>query len=128
MVGIEKQRSASAVGPMLVGAALCGIGSHESSWPPGRPESSFRRSRAWSSPSWWRRVDTSGVGAWMLQADPSALPDEVRCCLLSSADRAVDPATAELACGVFQQGAGLVDAYGAVHETAAGVYSWVDQE
>ena len=59
----------------------------------------------------------SGVTALMLDADPSLSPDEVKCRLMASAHPAVVPATGLLAYSVFQQGAGLVNAWDAVYAT-----------
>ncbi len=61
----------------------------------------------------------SGVVALMLQHSPWLTPDDVKCRLMSAANPAVDDA-GNLAYSVFQQGAGFVDAYGAVHSTASG--------
>jgi serine protease AprX len=55
----------------------------------------------------------SGVVALMLQAQPFLTPDQVKCKLMSSARPAVD-GTGKLAYTVFQQGAGQVDAFGAI--------------
>ncbi|MDH3804661.1 MAG: S8 family peptidase, partial [Gammaproteobacteria bacterium] len=61
----------------------------------------------------------SGTVALMLQADPSLTPDDVKCRVMSSARPAV-AADGTLAYSVFQQGAGMVDAYAAVHSDAGG--------
>ena len=58
----------------------------------------------------------SGAVALLLQAEPGLTPDEVKCKLMSSARRAVDP-TGHYAYSVFQQGAGLINAYDARYET-----------
>ena len=58
----------------------------------------------------------SGVVALLLEAEPHLTPDEVKCKLLSSAQPAVD-ANGNLAYSVFQQGAGMVNAYRARHGT-----------
>lgn len=61
----------------------------------------------------------SGVLALMLQAEPSLPPDDAKCRLMVSARFAIrDDGSA--AYSVFQQGAGMVDAVGAVNETARG--------
>jgi serine protease AprX len=56
----------------------------------------------------------SGTVALMLQAQPLLTPDQVKCKLMSSARAAVD-ATGKLAYSVFQQGAGMINAYAAVY-------------
>jgi hypothetical protein len=56
----------------------------------------------------------SGVAALMLQRDPSLSPDDVKCGLIATARPAVDP-QGRKAYTVFQQGAGVVDAYAAVY-------------
>lgn len=58
----------------------------------------------------------SGVVALMLQQDPSLTPDMVKCHLLASAESAVTT-QGELAYSVFQQGAGVVNAYQATYNT-----------
>ena len=55
----------------------------------------------------------------MLQKDPSLTPDDVKCRLMSSAHTAVDE-NGNLAYSIFQQGAGQVNAYDAVYNTASG--------
>ncbi len=55
----------------------------------------------------------SGVVALMLQYDDKLKPDEIKCKLMSGAKPAVNDA-GELAYSVFQQGAGLVNAYSAL--------------
>jgi serine protease AprX len=55
----------------------------------------------------------------MLQREPWLGPDEVKCRLMTSARPAVHP-SGKPAYSVFQQGAGLVDAYEAVHGAASG--------
>ncbi|MCP4251712.1 MAG: S8 family serine peptidase, partial [bacterium] len=62
----------------------------------------------------------SGVAALMLEEHPQLAPDDVKCRLMASANAAADPSTDLLAYSVFQQGAGLVDAYGAGYETRLG--------
>jgi serine protease AprX len=61
----------------------------------------------------------SGAVALLLQAEPGLTPDEVKCKLMSSARPAVSP-TGGLAYSIFQQGAGLVNAYDARYETERG--------
>ena len=55
----------------------------------------------------------SGVAALLLQAEPDLTPDQVKCKLMSTARPAID-ADGKLAYSVFQQGAGLVNAPGAL--------------
>lgn len=62
---------------------------------------------------------TTGVVALMLQVYPTLTPDNVKCRLLSSAKPATTPA-GTLAYSVFQQGAGLVNAVGALLSNAMG--------
>ena len=62
---------------------------------------------------------TSGVVALLLQQQPSLTPDEVKCKLLASAAPAVT-SNGTLAFSVFQQGAGLINAIGAVNTSATG--------
>jgi subtilisin family serine protease len=57
----------------------------------------------------------SGVVALMLQAEPGLTPDAVKCKLVASARAALDP-TGNKAYSVFQQGAGLINAYDARYE------------
>jgi subtilisin family serine protease len=57
----------------------------------------------------------SGVVALLLQAEPGLKPDQVKCKLIASARPAVDP-TGRYAYSVFQQGAGLINAYDARFE------------
>lgn len=57
----------------------------------------------------------SGVAALLLQAEPGLTPDAVKCKLVASARTAVDPAGRK-AYSVFQQGAGLINAYDARYE------------
>ena len=59
----------------------------------------------------------SGVVALMLTKDPSLTPDEVKCRLMDSARTATNE-SGELAYSVFQQGAGVVNAAGAIASTA----------
>jgi serine protease AprX len=61
----------------------------------------------------------SGIAALILQNEPWLSPDEVKCRLMASARPAVD-ASGDRAYSVFQQGAGRVDAYAAVHGSASG--------
>ncbi|WJG07935.1 S8 family peptidase [Aliiglaciecola sp. LCG003] len=61
----------------------------------------------------------SGVVALMLQKDPSLSPDDIKCRLMYTAKVAVKE-DGNLAYSVFQQGAGLVDAMSALHESAVG--------
>jgi serine protease AprX len=62
---------------------------------------------------------TSGVVALMLNVSPSLGPDDVKCRLMSGATPAVN-SDGTLAYTVFQQGAGLVNAYAAAYGTARG--------
>jgi subtilisin family serine protease len=62
---------------------------------------------------------TGGIVALMLEADPSLTPDDVKCHLMASAHTAQDE-NGDLAYSIFQQGAGLVNAYDAVHNTETG--------
>ncbi|HEV2285047.1 MAG TPA: S8 family peptidase [Steroidobacteraceae bacterium] len=62
---------------------------------------------------------TSGVVALMLERSPTLSPDDVKCRLMSGAEPAVT-SNGTLAYTVFQQGAGLVNAYNSVYGTAAG--------
>lgn len=57
----------------------------------------------------------SGAVALLLQAEPGLTPDEVKCKLMASARPAVDP-SGKYAYSVFQQGAGLINAYDARYE------------
>jgi subtilisin family serine protease len=61
----------------------------------------------------------TGVVALMLQADPALTPDDVKCRLMAAARPAIN-ADGTLAYSVFQQGAGLVNAYDAVYATDTG--------
>jgi subtilisin family serine protease len=58
----------------------------------------------------------SGIVALMLQAEPYLTPDDVKCKLMASARPAVK-SDGTLAYSVFQQGAGVVNAYDAVYAT-----------
>jgi subtilisin family serine protease len=58
----------------------------------------------------------SGIVALMLQAEPYLTPDDVKCKLMASARPAVEH-DGTLAYSVFQQGAGVVNAYDAVYGT-----------
>ncbi len=62
---------------------------------------------------------TSGVVALMLEADPTLTPDDVKCRLIDSARAALD-ADGNPAFSVFQQGAGVINAFDAVNSTATG--------
>ena len=63
----------------------------------------------------------TGIVALMLQRSPQLTPDEVKLRLIDSARPAVyKSGKGSLAYSVFQQGAGLVDAYRAAHATATG--------
>ena len=62
---------------------------------------------------------TSGIVALMLAADPSLSPDDVKCRLMSASRVAVDEAGLP-AYSIFQQGAGVVNAYDAVFANASG--------
>src|SRR5690606_31372811 len=57
----------------------------------------------------------SGSVALLLQAEPGLTPDQVKCKLMASARPATDPAGRK-AYSVFQQGAGLINAYDARYE------------
>ena len=57
---------------------------------------------------------TTGAVALMLQANPSLTPNDVKCRLMSSARPALD-GTGRLAYSIFQQGAGVINAYDAVY-------------
>lgn len=61
----------------------------------------------------------SGVVALMLEYDPTLTPDEVKCRLMDSAHAAFDN-NGELSYSVFQQGAGMVNAFDALISTASG--------
>jgi subtilisin family serine protease len=56
----------------------------------------------------------SGIAALILEAEPHLTPDQVKCKIISAARPAVK-ADGSLAYSVFQQGAGVVNAYDAVH-------------
>ncbi len=60
---------------------------------------------------------TSGVAALLLQADPGLDPDTVKCRLMASAQLAM-ASESTLQYSLFQQGAGLVNAWEAVHSDA----------
>ncbi len=62
---------------------------------------------------------TSGIVALMLEADPTLSPDDVKCRLIDTARTALDD-QGNLAFSIFQQGAGVVNAYDAVNSTASG--------
>ena len=62
---------------------------------------------------------TSGTAALMLAVNPTLSPDDVKCRLMTAARPAVN-SNGTLAYTVFQQGAGLIDAYGAAYSTAKG--------
>lgn len=61
----------------------------------------------------------SGVVALMLQASPDLGPDDVKCRLMAGARPALAPDNS-LAYSVFQQGAGQINAYAAVHGDIVG--------
>jgi serine protease AprX len=61
----------------------------------------------------------SGVAALIIQAQPDLSPNDVKCRLMSSA-RAATGANGGLLYSVFQQGTGLINAYGAVHSYDSG--------
>ncbi len=56
---------------------------------------------------------TTGIVALMLEANPNLSPDDVKCRLISTAKAATSD-DGSLAFSIFQQGAGLVDAFAAV--------------
>ena len=58
----------------------------------------------------------SGVVALVLDAEPTLTPDQVKCKLMSAARPAAD-SNGNLAYSIFQQGAGLVNAYDAVYSS-----------
>jgi hypothetical protein len=60
----------------------------------------------------------SGAVALMLQADPTLIPDTVKCRLLASAASIVG-SNGQAAYSIFQQGAGIVNVYNAVYSQAA---------
>ncbi|WP_286263159.1 S8 family peptidase [Thalassotalea atypica] len=60
----------------------------------------------------------SGVAALMLMQDPALTPDQVKCRLMDSAHTAMTE-DGKLAYSVFQQGSGLVNAKGALQNTAS---------
>jgi serine protease AprX len=62
---------------------------------------------------------TSGVVALMLQKNPALTPDEVKCRLIATARPAIKSDNT-LAYSVFQQGAGLINAYDATRSTTRG--------
>ena len=61
----------------------------------------------------------SGIVALMLQANPSLTPNLVKCRLVASASSSVN-SSGKAAYSIFQQGAGMVNAYAAVYSQAAG--------
>lgn len=61
----------------------------------------------------------SGVVALMLTQEPTLTPDEVKCRLMDGAHAALT-SDGKLAYSVFQQGAGMVNAEGALSSTATG--------
>ena len=61
----------------------------------------------------------SGIAALMLQVNPTLTPDDVKCRIMASARPAVDD-NGKLAYSIFQQGAGVVNAYDAVYDSEAG--------
>jgi serine protease AprX len=62
---------------------------------------------------------TTGIVALMLQANPSLTPDAIKCHLIAAAQPALTSAGVP-AYSIFQQGAGLVNAPGAVYSTVSG--------
>jgi hypothetical protein len=60
---------------------------------------------------------TSGVVALMIQAHPSLTPDQIKCQLIASAAGLVG-SSGKAAYSIFQQGAGLVNAYKAINSQA----------
>ena len=65
----------------------------------------------------------SGVAALLLEAEPNLTPDQLKCKLMSTA-RPIMNTDGAMAFSVFQQGAGMVDGYAAVHE---GAYNCANQ-
>jgi subtilisin family serine protease len=65
----------------------------------------------------------SGVAALLLEAEPNLTPDQLKCKLMSTA-RPIMNTDGVMAFSVFQQGAGMVDGYAAVHE---GAYNCANQ-
>lgn len=61
----------------------------------------------------------SGIVALMLERNPNLTPNDVKCRLVTSARTAMK-ADGSPAYSVFQQGAGMVNAYAAVYSTASG--------
>ena len=61
----------------------------------------------------------SGIVALMIDQDPGLTPDEVKYRIMAAARPAVDD-NGDLAYTIFQQGAGMVNAYDAVHPTLTG--------
>lgn len=61
---------------------------------------------------------TTGVVALMLQEQPDLTPDDIKCRLMTTG-RLLKSSEEELAYSIFRQGAGLIDAYGAVFNDAA---------
>ncbi|MCA9923164.1 MAG: S8 family peptidase, partial [Anaerolineales bacterium] len=102
------------------GQALPGLMAHDSQ-------------TAVNHPDWYMGVDyyynmsgtsqaaavTSAVVALMLDADPNLSPDDVKCRLLTSS-RPFQTDLGDLAYSIFQQGAGVINAYDAVNSTAIG--------
>ena len=62
---------------------------------------------------------TSGVAALMLQANPELTPDDIKCRIMATSRPAIND-NGQLAYSIFQQGAGLVNAYDAVNSSASG--------
>ncbi|MFC3121696.1 S8 family peptidase [Agaribacter flavus] len=62
---------------------------------------------------------TTGIVALMLEANPYLRPDDIKCRLISTA-KAATTESGHLAFSIYQQGAGLVDAYQAVRSTEFG--------
>ena len=61
----------------------------------------------------------TGIAALILQQSPWLTPDDVKCRLMSTSHLAID-GEGNLAYSLFQQGAGLADAYAAVHSESTG--------
>lgn len=62
----------------------------------------------------------SGVAAQILSANPALGNNDVKCALIATVRVAIDGQGGGAAYSIFQQGAGLVDAYGAVYSGATG--------
>ncbi len=61
----------------------------------------------------------SGIAALMLEADPTLAPDDVKCRMMATARPALT-SQGKLAFSLFQQGAGLIDAYAAAQDSRTG--------